>query len=140
MKTFVAVCVCVLFLTSGVLRSDSPRELERERDEFQWQVDRERHRLNLRMAEIQVRFIAIWCEFYKQKFGLYPEKLEQLLRPPAGEPYLTVGDLFDPWNKEIQYDPKGKHSTGSFRPDVWTTSPCGRTVANWPEPKKMDKS
>src|SRR5262249_31627532 len=116
------------------------REPKREREEIQREVDLEHYRLDLLKAEIQVLLISIWCESYKQKFGLYPEKLEQLLRPPAGEPYLTVGDLFDPWNKEIQYDPKGKHSTGKFRPDVWTTSPCGRTVANWPEPKKMDKS
>lgn len=64
--------------------------------------------------------------------GKFPKKLSEV------EKYLAdKNTLRDPWGRDWQYDPAGKHHDGK-KPDVWTVSPFGggkRVIGNW-EAKK----
>jgi general secretion pathway protein G len=73
----------------------------------------------------------------------YPGDLTILLqKSELGKgPYLTKqDDILDPWGKMYQYDPSGQQNTqfGSViqTPDVFTTTPDGRTIGNWSDNKK----
>jgi prepilin-type N-terminal cleavage/methylation domain-containing protein len=63
-----------------------------------------------------------------------PPSIDALLgKDDYGGPYLTDRDgIMDPWGKQYQIDPSGnRFHGGSGEPDVWTTTPQGKTVGNF---------
>ncbi len=77
--------------------------------------------------------LAQACEAYRAKLGEYPQKLEKLLEQNAkGGPFLETPDaLIDPWGNPYQYDSQGPRNNG-LKPDIWTVSPNGVEIGNWP--------
>jgi len=74
--------------------------------------------------------------------GNYPNSLQDLLqRDGNGKgPYLESADrLLDPWGAQYGYDPSGSiHNGIGFlvqTPHIFTNTPDGRQVGNWPLPK-----
>lgn len=65
----------------------------------------------------------------------WPPQLEVLLVPdPHGRPPVLEDQdaLIDPWGKQYQYVATGTQNNG-MRPDIFTVSPSGKTIGNWPE-------
>jgi hypothetical protein len=86
------------------------------------------------IADAQVRGpLTQACEAYALKNGRFPDRLDQLLVKDAiGGPYLESPDaLTDPWGRPFQYDAKGPNNNGA-RPDIWTVTPAGVVIGNWP--------
>ena len=88
------------------------------------------------VAKLEVATLTKAVEFYKLKKEKYPEKLKDLIDAGIVEPKAT---LLDPWGNAYQYDAAGKKNAGK-RPDIWTKTPDGEEIGNWPpaakEPKK----
>jgi general secretion pathway protein G len=85
-------------------------------------------------AKAGMKTIETACKAYEIKIGQLPNSLQDLLQPPdGGKPYLENGTegLNDPWGKPYSYDASGGHNGGQ-KPDVWTTTPDGRMIGNWP--------
>jgi general secretion pathway protein G len=81
-----------------------------------------------------IKTIETACKAFEIKVGNAPGSLAELLNPPGGgKPYLENGQeaLLDPWKKPYAYDASGGHNGGQ-KPDIWTTTPDGRTIGNWP--------
>ena len=86
-------------------------------------------------AKRQLRALTESCKVYKLKYGDFPEKLDQLVNPPQGKPFLEKKDaLVDPWGKKYEYDAAGKKNDG-LRPDIWTVTPGKKEIGNWPDKK-----
>ena len=57
---------------------------------------------------------------YRQHTGQLPNKLEDLVKCPAGlesvwqGPYLKMSQLLDVWNRPYKYDPNGKTNTNGY--------------------------
>jgi type II secretory pathway pseudopilin PulG len=87
------------------------------------------------LAQAQARTtLTDACRAYAIKHnGQFPESLQQLLQQDArGGPYLEDADaLKDPWGQNFQYDRSGPKNQGK-KPDIWTTTPEGLQVGNWP--------
>ena len=63
--------------------------------------------------------------------GTPPQTLNALTQPDAsGGPWISQDGILDPWNKQYQFDASGPRNNGS-QPDVWTTSPGGKTLGNF---------
>ncbi len=83
-------------------------------------------------AKADVKTIEKAATSYELKIGQLPNSLQDLLQPPdGGKPYLESEATTDPWGKPYQYSPGGEHNGGQ-KPDVWTTTPDGRQIGNWP--------
>jgi general secretion pathway protein G len=83
-------------------------------------------------CKADVRTIAKAADAYNIQNGQLPDSLQQLVQPPTGgKPYIEQEGLMDPWGKQYQYDPSGGRNQG-LKPDVWTTTPDGQTIGNWP--------
>lgn len=66
--------------------------------------------------------------------GALPQTIAEMTQPSADGGRAAIDDadaIRDPWGREIQYDPSGGHHGGS-KPDVWTVTPQGKTIGNWP--------
>ena len=95
-------------------------------------------------AKIKARSISNAVDTYYVDNGEYPANLEALLQknPNTGKgPYHTNQDaIFDPWGKEFQLDVSGQRNLQAGAtvpiPDVFTTTPDGRTIGNWSDNKK----
>jgi general secretion pathway protein G len=86
----------------------------------------------VKAAKAGVKAIETAALGYQTNYGNLPESLQQLVQPPSGnKPYIEATALIDPWEKQYQYDPSGGNN-GGLKPDVWTTSPDGQTIGNWP--------
>jgi general secretion pathway protein G len=72
---------------------------------------------------------------YRQKFGENPKKLDNLVSPPDGSPFVEPSAILDPWGRPYQYDPAGPRNEGK-RPDIWTTGSDGKQIGNWPQPRR----
>jgi hypothetical protein len=85
-------------------------------------------------ARIKAEQVARAVLMYKEDHEGAPPATLRLLteRDNKGNgPYLITSDaLLDPWGKPFQIDYDGKHNFG-IKPDVWTTSPDGKTLGNW---------
>lgn len=70
---------------------------------------------------------------YKLSNGNYPDSLAALTQPQpnGGPPLLEPDAVVDPWTKPYQYDPNGPRNGGN-KPDIWTQSPKGEIIGNWP--------
>jgi len=119
-----AAAVCGLLFTLTFARAEPPKADED---------------VKLLLADLGVRQLSIQCLHYSILFDKFPENLEDLLTPPCGKALIESDDLKDPWGNTYQYDAKGKHQKNRARPDVWTVTPAGRTLGNWPEEKKDKK-
>jgi len=83
-------------------------------------------------CKADVKTIEKAAQAYELKIGQLPGALQELMQPPdGGKPYLEAGSINDPWGKQYQYDAGGGRNSGQ-KPDVWTTTPDGRTIGNWP--------
>jgi hypothetical protein len=76
------------------------------------------------------------CQDFRLKHGRLPKTLAELLENNAvGGPFpLTPDDLIDQWGRPYQYDPEGPHNKGA-KPDIWTVTPDGIEIGNWPTVK-----
>lgn len=65
--------------------------------------------------------------------GALPQTLAEMTQATdGGRPAIDDPEaLKDPWGREFQYDPSGGHHGGG-KPDVWTVTPSGKTIGNWP--------
>jgi general secretion pathway protein G len=65
--------------------------------------------------------------------GAPPQSIGVLLqKDDYGGPYISSQDgIMDPWGKQFQIDPTGSRYHGGSEPDVWTTSPSGKTLGNF---------
>lgn len=66
--------------------------------------------------------------------GTPPQSLAEMLQPSADGGLPAIDDpeaIKDPWGREFQYDPSGGQN-GGRKPDVWTVTPGGKTIGNWP--------
>lgn len=68
-------------------------------------------------ARVQIENLSTALDLYKLETGSYPDKLEALIKAPAGSsrwngPYLKKAVLpQDPWGKDYIYTFPGKHAT-----------------------------
>jgi hypothetical protein len=83
-------------------------------------------------AEAQANTITEALIVFNMDRGNYPSNLKELTQKgPKGEKaILKPKAILDPWGVEFQFDPQGKHNDCN-KPDVWTTSPYGKTIGNW---------
>jgi general secretion pathway protein G len=95
-------------------------------------------------ARFKAQQISNAIKTYYIDHDQYPPDLTVLLqKSELGKgPYLTQqDDILDPWGKAYQYDPSGQQNAGVGAviqtPDVFTTTPDGRTVGNWAEVKRQ---
>ena len=86
------------------------------------------------LAKAELSALTLASQAYKLKYGDYPDKLERLVKPPDGTPYIESKDsLIDPWGRPYEYDPKGKKNDGR-KPDIWSLGPRhkdGEIIGNW---------
>jgi general secretion pathway protein G len=94
-------------------------------------------------AKIKAKNVAKAVDTYYIDHGTYPQQLDQLLqKSEIGKgPYLTSREeILDPWNQPFQYDQSGQKNqqVGAViqTPDVFTTTPDGRTIGNWSDQRK----
>ena len=69
--------------------------------------------------------------FYLQN-DRYPSNVSELTQPQpnGGKPLMADDGVLDPWGKPYTIDPSGPNNKGA-KPDVFTTSPSGKTIGNW---------
>jgi general secretion pathway protein G len=94
-------------------------------------------------AKLKAKNIAKAVDTYYLDHNRYPDALDALLvKDDAGKgPYLTnQNEIVDPWGQRFQLDaggPKNQQAGATVQiPDVFTTTPDGRMVGNWPEIKR----
>jgi hypothetical protein len=84
-------------------------------------------------AKAFFRELASICNTYKLHNGDWPPSLDALAapQPDGGPPLIAPAYLTDPWGHPWQYDPAGPRNGGE-RPDIWTVTPQGKVIGNWP--------
>ena len=99
-------------------------------------------KMKLNAAKSQIGLFETPLEAYQLDIGMYPnsaEGLEALIAPPPSVPptkwsgpYLKAAMIpADPWGNYYQYSCPGMHNPSSF--DIWTVTPDGFEIGNWPE-------
>jgi hypothetical protein len=85
-------------------------------------------------AKIQIKNLTASCQQYFLVNGDWPLTLDALIssQPAGGAPLIAADDLIDSWGQPYQYDSAGPKNDGT-KPDIWTQSPRGRVIANWPD-------
>jgi hypothetical protein len=76
-------------------------------------------------------------EAFRLKYSYYPSKLEELVKPPNGAPFVLKEALTDPFGRSYQYDPAGPKNNG-LKTDVWSLGPRhvkDKIIGNWYEKK-----
>ena len=86
------------------------------------------------LARAGTKTLEIGVISYRQKFGEYPRKLDELVNPPDGPPFVEPSAILDQWSRPYQYDPTGPRNQGR-KPDIWTIGHDGKPIGNWPEPR-----
>jgi general secretion pathway protein G len=85
-------------------------------------------------AKIKVKQLTQHADAWRLGNGdQYPPSLEALVQdqPNGGRPFALPEELMDPWGKPYQYDPSGGRN-GGMKPDIFTVTPRGVTIGNWP--------
>lgn len=97
-------------------------------------ADEDKNETKEERARTDLAILTNACKSFKLRHDEWPEKLEDLLKPPSKRrPYLEDDKLLtDPWGNKYKYDSKGKHHNGA-RPDIWTIGPDKKEIGNWPE-------
>ena len=87
-------------------------------------------------AKLQLKVLTTATAAYKLKYGDFPDKLQLLVQPPDGAPYLNgKEELIDPWGRPYEYDAKGPKHKGLL-PDIWSLGSRpkeGTIIGNWSE-------
>jgi len=83
------------------------------------------------LAKSGAQILTTGAFSYHLKFETYPARLDQLVQPPEGGPYADPSALLDPWDQPYQYDAAGPRNHGE-QPDIWTVTPKGEVIGNWP--------
>jgi general secretion pathway protein G len=83
------------------------------------------------LAKAGAKTLTIGVKSYQLRYESYPARLDQLVQPPDGGPFVLPGALLDPWGRPFQYDPAGPRNHGK-QPDIWTVTPKGEVIGNWP--------
>ncbi len=76
-------------------------------------------------ALLDCKTLVDQAKMFKLRYGECPQTLAQLTLPgvDGSAPYIEAGHLTDPWGREYQYVPFGRHPTSD--PEVWSMGPCG---------------
>jgi general secretion pathway protein G len=85
------------------------------------------------IAKAKAISIAEQVQYYYTNNQQYPNSLQELTQPgsaPGGKTALAPENILDPWGKPYTLDVSGPNHQGSA-PDVYTTSPSGKTIGNW---------
>ena len=85
------------------------------------------------VAKTKAQAIASACQIYYTNHKEYPTTVDQLTTADPdndNKPYITDDGALDPWGKPYTIDPSGPNHKGAA-PDVYTTSPSGKTIGNW---------
>jgi general secretion pathway protein G len=84
-------------------------------------------------AKLQIDVLTKACQAYEVENGERPASLVALTQPYGNNaPKLDdPSKLMDPWNKQYQYNAQGSNNQG-MKPDIWTVSPKGAQIGNWP--------
>jgi general secretion pathway protein G len=102
------------------------------RDTTFFKLVEDRRREERASAELKTLTTAVVS--YKLKYGEFPDKLEQLVKPPDGAPFLKSKDaLLDPWGRPYEYDANGPKHKG-FLIDIWSLGSRlkkGPIIGNW---------
>jgi general secretion pathway protein G len=86
----------------------------------------------LSKAKIDCEGLSSQVETFKLNTGNYPNNIQQLTQPQGGHSAMVPPDkIMDPWGKPDQVDPNGTHNGGN-KADVFTTSPKGAIIGNFP--------
>jgi hypothetical protein len=119
----------LLLLTAGGCSSDSSSE---KKGSDSTNLDQEKESI----ARAQAMTIATACDVYHKNNGTQPASLEDLTKnqPSGGKPLVQPDAIIDPWGKVFQYDASGPMNGGD-KVDVWTTTPGGKKIGNWPSKK-----
>jgi hypothetical protein len=114
----------------SAVSTDKEKEKKPARDAAQ-EMEKER------VAQVQVKTLTVAAQVYFINNASWPRSLTDLARPQpnGGKKFVDANALVDPWGKPYQYDPKGRRNEGDH-PDVWTVTPGGKTIGNWPEKKE----
>lgn len=89
-------------------------------------------------AKAAIQTLTSKCQQYElNNNGNRPPSLDALLQGDENsrKPYLDdPKNLNDPWGNRFQYDAAGGRNNGT-KPDIWTRSPDGIEIGNWPGAK-----
>jgi hypothetical protein len=87
-------------------------------------------------AKLQLKTLTTATASYKLKYGEFPDKLQLLVQPPDGAPYLKgKEELIDPWGRPYEFDANGPKHKGVL-PDIWSLGSRpkeGTIIGNWSE-------
>jgi general secretion pathway protein G len=95
----------------------------------------------VKAARSQIGMFKTPLEAFALDVGMYPTTAHGLqalcFMPPDVPPnkwlgpYLSTEVPLDPWDQPYQYMSPGQRNFDTY--DVWTTSPQGEVIGNWPE-------
>jgi general secretion pathway protein G len=88
---------------------------------------------NEKIAKVKASQIAEAVQTYYLNNQQYPSSVQELTQPgsaPGGKAAMSAENILDPWGKPYTLDVSGPNHQGSA-PDVYTTSPSGKTIGNW---------
>ena len=86
----------------------------------------------LSRAKIDCEGLSSQAETFKLNTGNYPTSIQQLTQAQDAHGAMVPPDkIIDPWGKPYQIDPNGPHNGGN-KADVFTTSPKGAIIGNFP--------
>jgi general secretion pathway protein G len=87
-------------------------------------------------AKAECNALSSQVEIYKLNNGEYPASIQALTQqqPNGHSPMIPAEKALDPWGKPYQIDPAGQHNAGG-KADVFTTTPNGQIVGNFPSAK-----
>jgi hypothetical protein len=80
-----------------------------------------------------VKRLTDCCQHFREINGDWPQSLDALAapQPKGGAAFVFPDDLIGPWGHPFQYDPAGPKNHGE-QPDIWTVTPQGKVIGNWP--------
>jgi general secretion pathway protein G len=87
----------------------------------------------VKVAKANLKTLANAAETFELNNDRKPNSLDELsaTQPNGDKPLVPSSALKDPWGKKYILDPNGPKNQGAS-PDVWTTTPDGKTIGNWP--------
>lgn len=114
----ILLVVVIIGLLASVAAINVPKNLEKGR---------------VNKAKADIRNIGLAVESYYMDEGRYPGSLDAL--SSGDDPYLKGGVIpDDPWGGVYSYSYPGSHKP--YKYDLQTTTPEGKTIANWNMMKK----
>lgn len=131
----VVAAILLLIAVVAVVVGNSRKENDGKPPPGPHWVDDEREalaRVKADVARVKAGEVAKALMVYKIDHDNWPADLTALTRRGEhGGPYISEEDLLDPWGNRYRFDPAGPRNNGA-KPDVYTTSPSGQVIGNWP--------